>query len=61
VVQFEVLCRHLPVGTEEKKEKSQDSRFPDRGLKPGTPVYEAGVVTTHRRYSVSSSKLGLLL
>jgi hypothetical protein len=42
---FKVLSRHAPGGTEET-----------HGKNPGPPEYEGGVLTTQRRSSVSKSK-----
>jgi hypothetical protein len=41
---FKVLSQHLPGRTEEKHEKSQNSRTPDRDLNPGSPEYEKGML-----------------
>jgi hypothetical protein len=49
------LSRNLPGGTEENHEKiSQDIRSPGSDLNPGPPEYEAGVLTTRPRRSVST-------
>jgi hypothetical protein len=53
VAQCKVLLRYLPGGTEENHENlSQDNRSPGRDLGPGTPEYEAGVLTTLPRRTV---------
>jgi hypothetical protein len=54
---FNVLSRHSSAGTEENHENlSHDTRYPVRGLKPGPPKYEAGVLTTRSRCSVDNRK-----
>jgi hypothetical protein len=46
--------RNVPGGTEENHEKlSQVRRFPGRDLNPVPPEYEAGVLTTQPRRSVT--------
>jgi hypothetical protein len=53
VAYLKVLSRHLPGRTEENHENlSQVSRSPVRDLNPGTPEYEAGVLSTRPRLSV---------
>jgi hypothetical protein len=54
---FKVLYHYLPVGTEENDENlSQDSQSPGRDLNPGPPEYEAEVLTTRSRSSVTKFK-----
>jgi hypothetical protein len=49
-----ILCRHLPGGTEENHEiLSHDSLSPDRDVKPGPPEHEAGALITRPPRSVS--------
>jgi hypothetical protein len=45
------MYRHLPVGTDENYEISQDSPSPCRYLTQGTPEYEADVLITRPRRS----------
>jgi hypothetical protein len=52
VAHFKVLSQHLPGGTEESHERTQNSRFPGRDLNPGSPKHEAGVLITRPRCSV---------
>jgi hypothetical protein len=47
------LTRHSTDRTEENHEKPQGSRSLGRNLNPGPPEYEAGVLTTRPRRSVS--------
>jgi hypothetical protein len=57
VAQFKVLCRHFPGGTEENhKNLSQDRRSRGRDLNSGPPEYEAGVLNTWPRRSVSETR-----
>jgi hypothetical protein len=54
VAQFKVLSRLFAGGTEETtKSVSQDIRSPGRDLNPEPPEYEAEVLTTGLRRSVS--------
>jgi hypothetical protein len=51
---FKVLAGHSTGGTEESQETiSQDSQSPGRDLNPEAPEYEAGVLTTRPRRSVT--------
>jgi hypothetical protein len=49
---FKVLSRHSLGGTEGNQEKPQDIPSPGRDMNPGSPKYEARVLTTRPRYSV---------
>jgi hypothetical protein len=54
---FKVISRHFPGGTEKNhKDLTQDSRSPGRYLNLGTPEYEAEVLTTRLRRSISGSQ-----
>jgi hypothetical protein len=54
VASFKALFWHLPGGIEENHKKlSQDSRYPGQHLNPIHPAYEAGVITTRPRRSVT--------
>jgi hypothetical protein len=54
---FKALSRHSPGGSTTKK-LSEDSRSPGIDLKAGPPEYEAGVLTTQPRRSVSRVEAG---
>jgi hypothetical protein len=38
-----------------KKNLIHDSRSPERGINPGVPDYEAGVLTTRPRHSITAN------
>jgi hypothetical protein len=53
LLNFEVISRHSPGGTEETRQTPQsDSRSPGRAFNLGSPKYEAEVLTTRPRRSV---------
>jgi hypothetical protein len=51
---FTALFRYSPEGSEKTtRKRSQDRNPPGRNLNPGHPEYEAGVLATRPRHSVS--------
>jgi hypothetical protein len=49
---FKLLSLHSPGGTKEIHEGTQGSWSPGQDLNPGSPEYEAGVLTARSRRSV---------
>jgi hypothetical protein len=51
VVYFKALSQYFPVGTEENREETRDSRSPDRDLNQRLAEYETAVLVTVPRPS----------
>jgi hypothetical protein len=50
---MQVLSKKLPARNEENDKNSQDSWLPSRDLNPVSPNYEARMLTTQQRRSVT--------
>jgi hypothetical protein len=55
---FKVLSRYMPRTEGTTKNFNPDSRSPGQDLKPGSPKYEAGVLTTRPQRSVLPVEVG---